>query len=46
LRIIWPNFLRGIWHIGATSCPITRLSGAAPTLRFAGLKLGEAKFIV
>jgi hypothetical protein len=21
LRIIWPNFLRGIWHIGATSCP-------------------------
>jgi hypothetical protein len=21
LRIIWPNFLRTIWHIGATSCP-------------------------
>jgi hypothetical protein len=21
LRIIWPNFLRAIWHIGATSCP-------------------------
>jgi hypothetical protein len=21
LRIIWPNFLRAIWHIRATSCP-------------------------
>ncbi len=21
LRIIWPNFLRVIWHIGATACP-------------------------